>query len=59
MSLVCICSRVTESELIEACRSGCRTVDDLGVRTGAGQGCGDCRPDIEDLLVETSDQQAG
>ena len=40
-NIVCICSRVTEGEIVEAVRRGARTLDSVKFRTGAM--CGPCQ----------------
>lgn len=47
---VCICHAVTEGELGHALDSGAITLADVGIRTGAGTGCGTCHEHIEDLI---------
>ena len=44
--LVCSCLTVRESVLFEAIREGADTVDALMEATGAGGGCGSCRPEL-------------
>lgn len=48
--LVCHCRRVCHKEVLEACRAGASTVEEVGRECGAGTGCGGCRPLIEDLI---------
>ena len=52
--VVCNCHQVTESTLRDAVRRGCRTLQDLATRTGAGTGCGSCRGQLAALLLKTS-----
>ena len=49
---VCSCHQVTEPTLREAVRNGCRTLQDLETRTGAGTGCGSCRGQLAGLLLK-------
>jgi NAD(P)H-nitrite reductase large subunit len=48
--LVCLCARVTESTVLSAKAAGIRDVAGIREATGANTGCGDCLPDIEELL---------
>lgn len=48
--VVCLCENVTRGELSNALESGCRTIDGLGKKTGAGTVCGSCQPMILNLL---------
>ena len=47
---VCNCHRVPESTIGRAIDEGCRTVEELSARTGAGTGCGSCRGELGRLL---------
>ncbi|MFC7923912.1 (2Fe-2S)-binding protein [Streptomyces cinereoruber] len=49
--LVCLCARVPESAILAAKCSGVRDVPALRLATGANTGCGDCLPDLEELLA--------
>ncbi|MEU9210495.1 (2Fe-2S)-binding protein [Streptomyces sp. NPDC048415] len=53
--LVCLCSRVSEGELIEAIHAGHQDVAALREATGANTGCGDCLEDLEDLLAHEAE----
>jgi ferredoxin-nitrate reductase len=44
--LVCSCNSVRESTLTEAAAAGAGTVEALMTATGAGTGCGSCRPEL-------------
>jgi nitrite reductase (NADH) large subunit len=57
--VVCNCHQVTEPTLLEAVRGGCRTLQDLAARTGAGTGCGSCRGQLASLLLRAGKQTAG
>ena len=50
---VCICNGVTERQIREAAASGCRSVAELTMRTGAGANCGTCL-DTAAAMLETS-----
>jgi assimilatory nitrate reductase catalytic subunit len=47
---VCVCFNVGANTIGEAIAGGCRDVRAVGATTGAGTGCGSCRPEIESLL---------
>ena len=47
---ICYCMDVTAERILGAVRGGCRSVADVTAKTGAGGGCGTCRPDIVELL---------
>ena len=48
--LVCSCSQVGEGNVIEAIANGCTDFNKLCSETGAGLGCGSCKPEIKELL---------
>lgn len=48
--LICSCNSVGEGNLIEEIRGGCSDFNSLCTATGAGQGCGSCRPEVKDVL---------
>lgn len=41
--IICICANVSDRTISEAVRSGCTSVDDITMKTGACSGCGQCR----------------
>jgi NifU-like protein len=50
-ALICTCFGVTEERIeAEISLNGLTTVDEVGVKTNAGTGCGSCRMLIEELL---------
>jgi nitrite reductase (NADH) large subunit len=55
--IICNCHIVTEQSLLEAIRSGCRTLQDLAARTNAGTGCGSCRGQLASLLLKPDGQR--
>ena len=57
--VVCNCHQVTEPSLLEAVRGGCRTLQDLASRTGAGTGCGSCRGQLASLLLKAGNKAVG
>ncbi|GAA3509708.1 hypothetical protein GCM10022393_23110 [Aquimarina addita] len=48
--LICSCSQVGEGNLIEAIKSGCDDFSELCTKTGAGLGCGSCKPEVKEVL---------
>ncbi|MET7029461.1 molybdopterin-dependent oxidoreductase [Sediminicola luteus] len=48
--LVCSCSQVGEGNLKDAIKEGCNNFNKLCSETGAGLGCGSCKPEIKELL---------
>lgn len=56
---VCICNGVTERQIREAAASGCRSVAELTMRTGAGANCGTCLDTAAAMLDELSQGDGG
>ena len=54
---VCVCYGVTDRQIREAARSGCRSVAELTLRTGAGANCGSCL-DVAAELIEQAQSDA-
>jgi bacterioferritin-associated ferredoxin len=50
---VCLCNRVTDRQIREAARNGCRRLDDLRGRLGVAACCGSCADMAEELLEES------
>ncbi|WP_116126519.1 nitrate reductase [Lewinella sp. IMCC34183] len=48
--LVCSCNNVGEGNLVGAIAGGCRDYDALVAQSGAGLGCGSCRPEVKSIL---------
>ena len=48
--LVCSCNNIGEGNLISKIREGCTDHLQLCQLTGAGMGCGSCRPEIKEIL---------
>lgn len=48
--LVCSCSQVGEGNINDAIAGGCNDFKELCAQTGAGLGCGSCKPEIKALL---------
>ena len=51
---VCACFAIGAREIGAAIRSGCETVEEVGVSTKAGTNCGSCRPEIRALLAKVT-----
>ena len=50
--LVCSCNQIGEGNLSRLIDNGCQTLDALCQNSGAGLGCGSCKPEIQYLLKE-------
>ncbi len=48
--LVCSCNNVGEGNLENAIQNGCNDFQKLCEKTGAGTGCGSCRPEVRAIL---------
>ncbi|WP_422082834.1 molybdopterin-dependent oxidoreductase [Ulvibacterium sp.] len=48
--LVCSCAQVGEGNIQEALRNGCSDFSKLCSETGAGLGCGSCKPEVKALI---------
>ena len=48
--LVCSCSQIGQGNLEDEIQSGCIAFNELCKRTGAGMGCGSCKPEVKDIL---------
>ena len=48
--LVCSCNNVGEGNLINKIKEGCKDHLQLCQLTGAGMGCGSCRPEVKAIL---------
>jgi ferredoxin-nitrate reductase len=51
--LVCSCNNVGSENIRKKIEEGCGNMKDLCAITGAGTGCGSCRPEVKRLLEET------
>ena len=49
--LVCSCSQVGVGNLKDAIAGGCTDFKELCTQTGAGLGCGSCKPEVKSILV--------
>jgi ferredoxin-nitrate reductase len=50
--LVCSCNNVGADNIRNKVKEGCHNLADLCSSTGAGTGCGSCRPEVKRLLEE-------
>ncbi len=48
--LICSCSQVGEGNLEQAIKEGCEDFSELCTLTGAGLGCGSCKPEVKQVL---------
>ena len=48
--MVCSCGNVGKGNITKAIQSGCREFRQLCQQTGAGVGCGSCKPEVKQLL---------
>ncbi len=48
--LICSCSQVGEGNLEQVIKSGCEDFSELCTATGAGLGCGSCKPEVKEVL---------
>jgi ferredoxin-nitrate reductase len=51
--LVCSCNNVGSENILNKIAIGCHTLKGLCDTTGAGTGCGSCRPEVKRLLEES------
>jgi ferredoxin-nitrate reductase len=52
--LVCACNQVGEGNLHKLITEGARTLNELCQRSGAGLGCGSCKPEIQQMLRQNA-----
>ncbi|WP_020474407.1 FAD-dependent oxidoreductase [Zavarzinella formosa] len=55
---VCQCHQVHAAQIQQAITAGCRTLVELGSRTGAGTGCGSCRGRLSSMLMKSKTADA-
>ncbi len=51
--LVCSCNQVGEGNLIKLMEEGSHTLNALCQRSGAGLGCGSCKPEIQQIMRDS------
>ena len=54
--LVCSCNTVGQGNLERAIQAGCTDFQQLCQKTGAGTGCGSCRPEVRSILETMSER---
>jgi ferredoxin-nitrate reductase len=57
--LVCSCNHVGAANLTRKINEGCRELATLCTETGAGTGCGSCRPEVGRILAEVLAGEVG
>src|SRR5690606_25257734 len=50
--VVCSCNQVGEGNLVKLIESGCSTLNELCQASGAGFGCGSCKPEVNRILKD-------
>jgi ferredoxin-nitrate reductase len=53
--LICSCGGVGEGNIINRIKEGCTEFKALCAASGAGQGCGSCKPEVESILNKMLD----
>ncbi|WP_247233835.1 nitrate reductase [Telluribacter sp. SYSU D00476] len=53
--LVCSCNNVGQGNLERAIQAGCTDFKQLCQKTGAGTGCGSCRPEVRSILEKMNE----
>jgi ferredoxin-nitrate reductase len=53
--LVCSCNSVGEGNLLNEIKKGCTELSALCSATGAGTGCGSCRPEVQAILEKNTE----
>jgi ferredoxin-nitrate reductase len=51
--LVCSCSQVGSGNIEDMIQSGCTNFNELCNKTGAGLGCGSCKTEVREILMNT------
>jgi ferredoxin-nitrate reductase len=52
--LVCSCNQVGEGNLVRAMAQGCDSLEALCLETGAGTGCGSCKPEVAAIMERSA-----
>jgi ferredoxin-nitrate reductase len=52
--LVCSCNQVGEGNLQNLIESGCNVLAEICQRSGAGLGCGSCKPEIQQIIKKNA-----
>ena len=56
--LVCSCNNVGSGNIFDAIKGGITMLDELCNHTGAGTGCGSCKPEVKALLSARLEKEA-
>jgi len=56
--LVCSCNNVGTDNIKAKIHGGCKEISALCTLSGAGMGCGSCKPEVKKILEETLNAQA-
>ncbi|GAB3640331.1 hypothetical protein GCM10027423_09670 [Spirosoma arcticum] len=56
--LVCSCNTVGQGNLERAIQAGCTDFKQLCEKTGAGTGCGSCRPEVRSILESVKERMS-
>lgn len=56
--LVCSCGNVGEGNILEKIAAGCNNLQQLCQASGAGMGCGSCKPEVKALLEKSIQKTA-
>ncbi len=48
--IICSCNSVGEGNIVNKIKAGCKDFSQLCQETGAGMGCGSCRPEVKGIL---------
>jgi ferredoxin-nitrate reductase len=54
--MVCSCNNVGEGNILKQIEKGCSTLKQLCEATGAGMGCGSCKPEVNSILNRTPEE---
>ena len=52
---ICLCKEVLKEEVEEAAKHGCFTVEDIQQRLDAGTSCGNCIPEIQEIINQAKE----
>jgi ferredoxin-nitrate reductase len=52
--LVCSCGNIGEGNIVNKIKEGCKDLVQLCQLSGAGMGCGSCRPEVKAILEKTT-----
>jgi ferredoxin-nitrate reductase len=53
--MICSCNNVGEGNIRNTIKNGCTDLDSVCEKSGAGLGCGSCRPEIKEILKDVSE----